>query len=92
MSCECSSLEPVFCKLSRSHPLLFTGDANELEVVGHRPPILCDWKDHKTLGLLNLMYDVTPNDHITTFITEIGLLPDTSIPKVLNTRVSLYET
>ncbi|KAK7091967.1 translation initiation factor eIF2B subunit delta-like [Littorina saxatilis] len=58
------------------------GDANELEAIGHLPPILTNWKEQRTLGLLNLMYDVTPNSHFSTFITEIGLIPDTSIPKV----------
>lgn len=45
--------------------------------------VLADWRDISALKLLNIMYDVTPAKFITAVITEIGMIPCTSIPVVL---------
>eukprot|EP01098_Paradermamoeba_levis_P011848 TRINITY_DN5099_c0_g6_i2.p1 TRINITY_DN5099_c0_g6~~TRINITY_DN5099_c0_g6_i2.p1 ORF type:complete len:148 (-),score=44.25 TRINITY_DN5099_c0_g6_i2:72-515(-) len=44
---------------------------------------LADWKENEKLKLLNLVYDVTPIDFITMVITEVGMIPPTSVPVVL---------
>lgn len=41
------------------------------------------WKSVDSLKLLNILYDVTPSEYVTVVITEIGLIPVTSIPVVL---------
>ena len=35
------------------------------------------------LRLLNLAYDVTPAEYVTMIVTEVGMLPPTSVPVVL---------
>ncbi|CAI5719596.1 unnamed protein product [Hyaloperonospora brassicae] len=45
--------------------------------------ILSDWRDLADLKLLNLVYDVTPIDHVSMVVTELGMIPPTSIPAVL---------
>ncbi len=42
-----------------------------------------DWHVHANLKLLNVLYDVTPPEFISLVISEIGLIPVTSIPVVL---------
>ena len=39
-----------------------------------------------TLQVLNLTYDVTPPDYIAMVVTELGMLPCTSVPVVLRVR------
>eukprot|EP00118_Oscarella_pearsei_P011181 m.73224 g.73224 ORF g.73224 m.73224 type:complete len:499 (+) comp35828_c0_seq9:28-1524(+) len=48
--------------------------------------VLNGWKDLDQLGLLNLIYDVTPPDFVTTVITEVGMIPCTSVPVVLRVK------
>ncbi|KAF1788209.1 Initiation factor 2B-related [Phytophthora cactorum] len=45
--------------------------------------ILSDWRDLADLKLLNLVYDVTPIDYVSMVVTELGMIPPTSIPAVL---------
>jgi translation initiation factor eIF-2B subunit delta len=49
---------------------------------------LQDWRDIPSLKLLNLAYDVTPSEYVTAVITELGLIPCTSIPVVLRDHIS----
>jgi len=41
------------------------------------------WKEVPNLKLLNLAYDVTPIDYVQMVITEVGMIPPTSVPAVL---------
>jgi len=66
------------------------GDPDEL-VQLHRADkadILTDWRDKKSLYLLNLVYDVTPSSFIDMVVTEIGMIPCTSVPVVLRVKNS----
>ncbi|KAG7395467.1 Eukaryotic translation initiation factor 2B, subunit 4 delta, 67kDa [Phytophthora boehmeriae] len=45
--------------------------------------VLSDWRDLADLKLLNLVYDVTPIDYVSMVVTELGMIPPTSIPAVL---------
>jgi translation initiation factor eIF-2B subunit delta len=44
---------------------------------------LSDWRDLAHLRLLNLVYDLTPVDFVSMVITEVGMIPPTSVPVVL---------
>lgn len=44
---------------------------------------LAGWRDVDALKLLNILYDVTPPEHISMVISEVGMIPVTSIPVVL---------
>jgi translation initiation factor eIF-2B subunit delta len=46
-----------------------------------------NWRDIPSLKLLNLAYDVTPAEYITAVITELGLIPGTSIAVVLRDHI-----
>ncbi|KAL1489674.1 hypothetical protein ABEB36_013616 [Hypothenemus hampei] len=44
---------------------------------------LVSQKDNNKLNILNLLYDVTPPDLVTAVVTELAILPCTSVPAVL---------
>nr|CAG8470418.1 10477_t:CDS:2 [Entrophospora candida]CAG8494463.1 3975_t:CDS:2 [Entrophospora candida] len=44
---------------------------------------LSDWLQKPDLKLLNILYDLTPSKYITTVITEVGMIPCTSVPVIL---------
>ena len=67
-----------------------TGDPNDLVSINRRQGnFLTGWKDIPCLGLLNLVYDVTSPDLVSMVITELGVIPCTSVPVVL--RISRDE-
>jgi translation initiation factor eIF-2B subunit delta len=41
------------------------------------------WKDNANLRVLNLSYDLTPMEYVSAVVTEVGLVPPTSIPAIL---------
>ncbi|EGC33660.1 hypothetical protein DICPUDRAFT_5838, partial [Dictyostelium purpureum] len=45
--------------------------------------LLENWESYGSLKLLNLMYDLTPIELIDMVITEVGMVPPTSIPVIL---------
>lgn len=45
--------------------------------------VLENWRMQSNLKLLNVLYDVTPPEFISLVISEVGLIPVTSIPVVL---------
>ncbi|XP_056642065.1 translation initiation factor eIF-2B subunit delta [Diorhabda sublineata] len=68
------------------------GDPDKLSVthVNETPTSLSKWKDIQKLTPLNILYDVTPPDLVTAVVTEIAILPCTSVPVVL--RINASET
>ena len=69
---------------------LLTGDPNDLVPINRRQGhYLTGWKDIANLWLLNLVYDVTSPDLVSMVITELGVIPCTSVPVVL--RISRDE-
>jgi Translation initiation factor 2B subunit, eIF-2B alpha/beta/delta family len=61
------------------------GDPNDLvslEEYGE-PNILDGWQNIDKLKLLNLSFDVTPPTSVDVVITEIGMMPCSSVPVVL---------
>lgn len=47
-----------------------------------KPGHLAEWLNKPDLKLLNLLYDLTPSNYITLVITEVGMIPCTSVPVV----------
>jgi translation initiation factor eIF-2B subunit delta len=45
--------------------------------------VLSDWKKQPNLKLLNLMYDLTPSSAVTGIVTEVGILPPSSVAVLL---------
>lgn len=45
--------------------------------------VLVHWRDMTNLKLLNLVFDLTPVELVTMVISEIGLIPPTSVPVIL---------
>jgi translation initiation factor eIF-2B subunit delta len=41
------------------------------------------WENQSNLILLNLTYDAMPADFVTMIITEIGMVPPSSVPAIL---------
>lgn len=50
--------------------------------------ILSVWRSLSPLHVLNLVYDVTPPELLSTVITELGSIPSTSVPVVLRVKYS----
>ncbi|XP_076174581.1 eukaryotic translation initiation factor 2B subunit delta [Ptiloglossa arizonensis] len=50
--------------------------------------LLANWKTKKSLNLLNITYDVTPADLVTAVVTELAILPCTSVPVILRIKPS----
>ncbi|XP_073245771.1 translation initiation factor eIF2B subunit delta-like isoform X1 [Porites lutea] len=48
--------------------------------------VLSQWRDVNSLHLLNLVYDVTPPHFVSMVITEVGMIPCTSVPVVLRVQ------
>ena len=80
----------VWCLSCGSILFVCTGDPDDLVDIGKSDVYLKGWRDMRSLSLLNLMYDVTPPEFVSLVITEIGLVPCTSVPVVL--RVKHAET
>eukprot|EP01119_Soliformovum_irregulare_P010499 TRINITY_DN2590_c0_g1_i1.p1 TRINITY_DN2590_c0_g1~~TRINITY_DN2590_c0_g1_i1.p1 ORF type:complete len:550 (-),score=149.05 TRINITY_DN2590_c0_g1_i1:47-1696(-) len=60
------------------------GDPEEIvKTDKYKSGILENWKNDPHLTVLNLMYDLTPSEFIVMIITEVGMIPATSIPAVL---------
>lgn len=47
---------------------------------------LRSWKENSSLRLLNLVYDVTPPELVDLVITDLGMIPCTSVPVVLRVK------
>lgn len=69
-----------------------TGDPDELVSAAGRSidSNLENWRDLSKLSLLNLTYDVTPGDLVTAVITELAVLPCTSVPVVLRVKHAVW--
>ncbi|CAK6962258.1 translation initiation factor eIF-2B subunit delta isoform X4 [Scomber scombrus] len=61
-------------------------DPDDLIVTRKGKTQLEHWQEVHSLGLLNLVYDVTPPDFVDLVITELGMIPCTSVPVVLRVK------
>lgn len=69
----------------------FIGNADELvQDYGNdaQKSLLTNWRTRKSLNLLNIMYDVTPANLVTAVVTELAILPCTSVPVILRIKPS----
>ena len=74
---------------SHSHyNILILGDPDDLVKIrkSETSSVLDNWRDVNSLYLLNLVYDVMPSSFVDTVITELGMVPCTSVPAVLNKK------
>ena len=62
------------------------GDPDDLVDTGLNVNPLEDWRDLSSLTLLNLAYDVTPANLVDAIISEISVIPGTSVPVVLRLK------
>ncbi|XP_026319424.1 translation initiation factor eIF-2B subunit delta isoform X2 [Hyposmocoma kahamanoa] len=66
------------------------GDPDELIDKTDENSPLKDWRTNPNLTPLNLTYDVTPPNLITAVVTEKAMLPCTSAPVLLRTKLTEY--
>lgn len=76
----------LFPHSARIHPPSFPDDPDDLIVTRTGKTQLEHWQEVPSLGLLNLVYDVTPPDFVDLVITELGMIPCTSVPVVLRVK------
>ena len=48
-----------------------------------RPTLLEGWEEVDHMGVLNLSYDLTPQEFITVIVTDVGNIPTTSVPVII---------
>ncbi|NXK68785.1 EI2BD factor, partial [Sylvietta virens] len=65
---------------------LSADDPDDLIVLRKGQAQLGGWTENKSLRLLNLVYDVTPPDLVDLVITDLGMIPCTSVPVVLRVK------
>jgi len=58
-------------------------DPQDVANAGTKLKYLDNWRDLSSLHLLNLVYDVTPASLVTAVITELSVIPTTSVPVIL---------
>ncbi len=73
----------ILKKVMKMH---FSGDPDDLVNTGGKTTALEDWRDFNSLTLLNLSYDVTPANLVDAIISEISVIPGTSVPVVLRLK------
>ncbi|XP_067882133.1 translation initiation factor eIF-2B subunit delta [Heterodontus francisci] len=61
-------------------------DPDDLLVTRNGSTVLKNWHANSKLHLLNLVYDVTPPDFVDLVITDLGMIPCTSVPVVLRVK------
>ncbi|MBN3309160.1 EI2BD factor, partial [Amia calva] len=61
-------------------------DPDDLIVTRKGTTQLGKWQETSSLRLLNLVYDVTPPDFVDLVITDLGMIPCTSVPVVLRVK------
>ncbi|KAB0357876.1 hypothetical protein FD754_002032 [Muntiacus muntjak] len=74
----------------RAHnvPVLVCYDPDDLLCERGEHVALANWQNHSSLRLLNLVYDVTPPELVDLVITELGMIPCSSVPVVLRVKSS----
>lgn len=84
-----------FCDRVQTDAFVFNelGDPDDLIPDQHPKGFetLHNWRQLDSLNLLNLVYDVTPSDFVSMVITEIGMIPCTSVPVVLRVKNVEYQ-
>ncbi|XP_071954451.1 translation initiation factor eIF2B subunit delta-like [Antedon mediterranea] len=77
-----------FCERAQTDSFVANelGDPEDLTNAEKPKKYLSDWRNIDSLTLLNLIYDVTPPDFVDIVITEIGMVPCTSVPVVLRMK------
>ena len=75
---SCARIKMMLCNIS--------GDPDDLVATGTGVTALEDWRDLSALNLLYLNYDVTPASLVDAIISEISVIPCTSVPVVLRLK------
>eukprot|EP00112_Aurelia_sp_Birch-Aquarium-sp1_P017934 Seg421.3 transcript_id=Seg421.3/GoldUCD/mRNA.D3Y31 product="Translation initiation factor eIF-2B subunit delta" protein_id=Seg421.3/GoldUCD/D3Y31 len=79
-----------FCERVQTDAFVFNelGDPDDLVAVRKSKTnnALEGWRDITSLYLLNLVYDVMPSSFVDIVVTELGMIPCTSVPAVLRMR------
>ncbi|CAK9824364.1 Translation initiation factor eIF-2B subunit delta [Anthophora retusa] len=81
------------CERVQTDSIVYNELGNADELVqdsrnGLKKSLLTNWRTRKSLNLLNITYDVTPADLVTAVVTELAILPCTSVPVILRIKPS----
>ncbi|KAG0291131.1 hypothetical protein BGZ96_005465 [Linnemannia gamsii] len=68
---------------TRCHPSVRGANSGDAASAAAGAGVLTGWRESRDLKLLNLLYDLTPSEFVTVVITEVGLIPCTSVPVIL---------
>uniref|UniRef100_A0A182MD54 Translation initiation factor eIF2B subunit delta n=1 Tax=Anopheles culicifacies TaxID=139723 RepID=A0A182MD54_9DIPT len=74
----------VYNEIGNPNELVLAPRTRDLEA----KPMLADWETITSLTILNLHYDVTPPELVTAVVTEVAILPCTSVPVILRIKPS----
>ncbi|XP_043507762.1 translation initiation factor eIF-2B subunit delta [Frieseomelitta varia] len=81
------------CERVQTDSIVYNELGNADELVqdysnGAQKSLLTNWRTKKLLNLLNIVYDVTPANLVTAVVTELAILPCTSVPVILRIKPS----
>ncbi|KAL2714605.1 translation initiation factor eIF-2B subunit delta isoform X1 [Vespula squamosa] len=81
------------CERVQTDSIVYNELGNADELIRHtcrntKKPLLQNWRTKKYLNLLNITYDVTPADLVSAVVTELAILPCTSVPVILRIKPS----
>ncbi|XP_055528792.1 translation initiation factor eIF-2B subunit delta [Wyeomyia smithii] len=74
----------VYNEIGNPNDLILNSGTRENQL--HNP--LAEWESISSLTPLNLHYDVTPPELVTAVVTEVAILPCTSVPVILRIKPS----
>ncbi|XP_058055023.1 translation initiation factor eIF-2B subunit delta [Anopheles bellator] len=75
----------VYNELGNPNDLVLSPRTRDL---AEAKPMLTGWETISSLTILNLHYDVTPPELVTAVVTEVAILPCTSVPVILRIKPS----
>nr|XP_050860701.1 translation initiation factor eIF-2B subunit delta isoform X1 [Vespula vulgaris]XP_050860702.1 translation initiation factor eIF-2B subunit delta isoform X1 [Vespula vulgaris]XP_050860703.1 translation initiation factor eIF-2B subunit delta isoform X1 [Vespula vulgaris] len=81
------------CERVQTDSIVYNELGNADELIKHtyrntKKSLLQNWRTKKYLNLLNITYDVTPADLVSAVVTELAILPCTSVPVILRIKPS----
>eukprot|EP01087_Luapelamoeba_hula_P017324 TRINITY_DN5447_c0_g1_i2.p1 TRINITY_DN5447_c0_g1~~TRINITY_DN5447_c0_g1_i2.p1 ORF type:complete len:305 (+),score=40.38 TRINITY_DN5447_c0_g1_i2:1103-2017(+) len=82
--CERAQIDSfVYNEVGDPDELALTAPAQDTSRKATRDVDVSNWRKMDNFKVLNLVYDVTPATFVTMVVTEVGMIPPTSVPVVL---------
>ncbi|XP_017471739.1 PREDICTED: translation initiation factor eIF-2B subunit delta isoform X2 [Rhagoletis zephyria] len=75
-----------FSERSQTDAIVYNELGNPDDLIRSEKCSLANWQSKGKMSPLNLMYDITPSELVTAVVTEVSILPCTSVPVILRIK------